>query len=695
MIKFKNIRLGVKFLLSFLIIGILPFAVIGLVALDKASQALSKQAYNQLEAVMEIKKSQVESFFAERKGDALVLANNPFTKQAITALTAAFEDGGQGFKGHGNERYDAPDSYRSVHDIYFPTFQYYMNQYDYYDIFLLNKDTGEVVFTVTKEPDFGIRVSAGDSALRDVWARSAVQGEVAVSDTKPYAPSNGAPAQFVSAPIVENGTTIGVVAMQIPLAHMNKFLMQRAGMGKTGETYLVGPDQLMRSDSFLDPENHSVSASFAHPDKGKVDTTASREALAGNTGEQVIIDYNGNPVLSAYTPVMIDGTRWALLAEIDESEAFAAVNALRWIMGVIGLIVVGVIIAAALLLTRAVTKPIHAGVRFAEIVAEGKLSETLDIDQEDEIGQLAAALNNMVLSLRSMFEEISSGVATLTSSSTELSAISQQMATSSEQTSDKSNMVAAAAEEMSANMSSVAAASEQASTNVQMVATAAEQMSATINEIAGNTEKGREVTTVAVTQASSASEKIGRLGNAAVEVGKVTEAINEISEQTNLLALNATIEAARAGEAGKGFAVVANEIKELARQTAEATEDIRQRIDGIQGTTSETVVEIQGIEKVIGDINEIVGTIATAVEEQSVSTKEIATNVNQAAQGIQDVNTNVSQTSTVAGDIAKDIGGVNLSSQEIAEGSTQVSQSAAELSKLAEQLDGLIGRFKV
>jgi methyl-accepting chemotaxis protein len=378
----------------------------------------------------------------------------------------------------------------------------------------------------------------------------------------------------------------------------------------------------------------------------------------------------------------------ALKAERDEHSAFTGMVIMTVTSLIVGL-------AMGFLLTLAITRPIKKGVVFANAMADGDLTQTLDVDQRDEIGVLAMALNQMAVNLRAMFKKTADGVSTLTASSTELSAISEQMAAGAEQTSGKSNQVAAAAEEMSANMNSVAAASEQASTNVQMVAAASEQMSATINEIAGNTEKGRMITGNAVNQAKNVSTRVAELGKAAVDVGKVTETINDISEQTNLLALNATIEAARAGEAGKEFAVVANEIKELAKQTAVATQDIRLKIEGIQSSTEGTVTEISQIEKVIADINEIVSTIATAVEEQSVSTKEIASNVNQAAQGIQDVNENVAQSSTVSASIAKDVVEVNQAAKEMADGTLQINSTAEELSKLAEELKAMVDQYKV
>ncbi len=352
-------------------------------------------------------------------------------------------------------------------------------------------------------------------------------------------------------------------------------------------------------------------------------------------------------------------------------------------------------LAFGIFLSVSITRPVQKGTAFAKRMAEGDFRETLYIDQKDEIGTLAQALNNMVSGLGRMIRDITEGVDTLSSSSMELSTISNQMASGARQTSEKSETVSTAAEEMSSNMASVSAATEQASTNVNMVATASEQMTATISEIAQNTEKALDITEKAVSEAESASNTVDQLGKAAREIGKVTESITEISEQTNLLALNATIEAARAGDAGKGFAVVANEIKELAKQAAGATDEIKQKIEGIQSSTDGTVKQIDQISRVINEVNEIVSIIATALEEQSVTTRDIAGNVAQAALGLQEVTENVAQGSTVASEIARDIAAVNEAAREMSSSSSQVNLSADDLNQLAEQLKTMAGRFKV
>jgi methyl-accepting chemotaxis protein len=765
MFRLNRLKLAYQCLFVFLLVGVLPLLVVGIAALKTSKTSLSNLACNQLISIRDIKKNQVLRYlqtindqmltFSE---DRMVVAamrefagsfnaldrDNHYSDEDIQALKAKLATYyHQDFSAHyaelnngrrpdadrivsqldkssivaqyhyikanphplgSKETLDrAPDSshYSQIHAQYHPIIRNFLKKFGYYDIFLVDPQSGDIVYSVFKELDYSTSLIDGPYARTNFaeafrLANQATRADaVFMVDFKPYLPSYEAPAGFLAAPIFDGQEKIGVALFQFPIDTLNTIMGERSGMGRSGETYLVGPDRLMRSDSYLDPEHHSVTASFQAPDQGKVDTEASQAALKGGTDATLISDYNGNPVLSAYAPVAFNGLNWALLAEIDAAEAFAPQHALFKLIAIVLFCGVTAVVVVALLFTRSITRPIAKGVDFAKAMSAGDLTQSLEIRREDEVGILATALNTMADNLKKMFADILKGVETLASSSTELSAISQQMASGAEQTAGNSNQVAAASEQMNANMNSVAAASEQASTNVQMVAAAAEQMSATINEITGNTAKGHTITDQAVHQAKSVSSRVADLGRAASEVGKVTETINEISEQTNLLALNATIEAARAGEAGKGFAVVANEIKELAKQTAEATHDIRLKIDGIQGSTEGAVTEIKQIEAVIVDINSIVSSIAAALEEQSTSTQEIAGNINQAARGIQDVNENVVQSSTVSAAIAKDISEVNQAAAEMAQGSQQANQSAEALSRLAEELQAMVTRFRL
>jgi methyl-accepting chemotaxis protein len=379
------------------------------------------------------------------------------------------------------------------------------------------------------------------------------------------------------------------------------------------------------------------------------------------------------------------------LKEANQAVAVAALSVGGWTVGI--LVLLGVL--GWLLVKASLLKPLQATGEFLERMATGDMRGEVRVGSADELGQMQSHLNNMAKSLRSMVTDITERAKVLMGSSAELEDMSDGLLKNAGELSMKSSTVAAASEEMNANMNNVAAAMEQASINVGTVATAAEEMSATIHEIAGNTDKTREVTQRAVDKATSASERVDKLGVAAREIGKVTEAITAISSQTNLLALNATIEAARAGDAGKGFAVVANEIKELANQTAMATDEIRQRIEGIQSSTAATVEEIAQVMAVIGEVRDYVATIAAAVEQQSAATREIAENVGQASQGIQEVNVNVSQASMVTAEIARDIVQVSDASGQISGNSTDLKQSSENLSMLAGALEQLVKKFKL
>lgn len=408
----------------------------------------------------------------------------------------------------------------------------------------------------------------------------------------------------------------------------------------------------------------------------------------------------GDQSIFVYTPFTIGRTTtpWSFAVSVPVDKVLQGVHTIRNMsVFIVALALVLVFIIIYFIASKIISAPIKKVVDGLKDIAEGEgdLTKRLRVTSQDEIGSLAKWFNIFMEKLQDLIKQTVVTSGSVGTSSAELLVISGDMVKSTSVTTSKADKVSTAAEEMSMNINAIASAMEEASSNINVVAAATEEMTSTINEIARNSEKARGISIRAVTSSSDASEKMNRLGAAAVDIGKVTETINDISNQTNLLALNATIEAARAGEAGKGFAVVAGEIKELSKQTADATHEIKSKIDGIQSVTVETVKEISSVVGIIHEISDIITTIATSVEEQSAATKEISENISQASTGIQEVNEKINRNANVASVISKEIADVDSSTGEILKNSDRVNQSADHLTELARMLSDKVGKFKV
>ncbi len=319
------------------------------------------------------------------------------------------------------------------------------------------------------------------------------------------------------------------------------------------------------------------------------------------------------------------------------------------------------------LVRKLVTKPLASAVDLADKIAHNDLAmEDLRVASDDEIGAATSALNTMKNNLRKTVQAISE--------------TSMQVAAASEELSSTSQNITANSEETSAQAKVVSSATVQVSQNLQTVATGAEEMGASIKEIAKNASEAAKIATSAVRVAETATATVSKLGDSSNEIGQVIKVITSIAQQTNLLALNATIEAARAGEAGKGFAVVANEVKELAKETAKATEDISRKIEAIQTDTKAAVEAIASISEVINQVNGISNTIATAVEEQNATTNEMARNVSEAAQG--------------SGEITSNIAGVAQAAESTSRGASDTQKAAQQLVETSAELRRLVEQFK-
>ncbi|MDA7978079.1 MAG: methyl-accepting chemotaxis protein [Pirellulales bacterium] len=779
--------LRTRLTLLFLGCGLVPLVVIAIIGYYVSQQNiaaveaevtidLAKKATDQLVALRDVKKKQIEDYFNTIRDQNLTFAHDRMIVEAMREFSSAFasyrserqfteeqlaqmksELAGY-YMGAFSEEYRAqnkgasPDAqlfldgldsealvlqhayiwanpnplgskdaltaspnnttYDGLHAKYHVPIREYLSKFGYYDIFLVDTQSGDIVYSVFKELDFGTSLKDGPyaqtnfaEAFRKANALES-PNEFVLVDFQQYAPSYEAPASFIATPIFDGEEKIGVAMFQMPIDRINQVMGLRTGMGETGETFLVGSDRLMRSDSYRDAEHRSIIASFRNQENGKVDTSTVTAAFNGDAGVTETTNYLGKRVLSAYAPVDLLGSQWALLAEQELQEAHAAVaqiqrstseatsNFVIWAVGIAFGMGVALVVLAVFMAGR-IVRPIRQAVDVLGQVGDGDLTKRLQAGGKDEFGQMATAFNSCLDQIHTIVARTAKDAATLENSSTELSKTAGELTSGAKNSETQSATVSSSAEELSINMKNMAQSTGQMSQGMQSVSSSIDQVTATISEIAHSAEKSASVAAEAAQLAEVSNEKINSLGSAADEIGKVIEVIQDIAEQTNLLALNATIEAARAGEAGKGFAVVATEVKELAKQTAAATDDIRNRIEAIQSSTSDTVNAIAEISEAINNVNSVARTIAASVDEQSGMTKDISKNVQEVADAADVVARGVSESAVASEEITKNIFGVDESAKLTSRGANKTQNASDELNALASSINALVSQFNV
>lgn len=647
---------------------ILPLLVVCYIAVTKASDALETTTKSNLLEQAQRLASLVESNLELQERLANTIATDPSIVRVVTVVN---EKGVENAKEEIAELHtDMQRKYKTLGEKYNGIFVSDKNGL----LFTGDQSNGNDFhgISIADREYFKAVQSSNKSALSEIL-RSKATGELTYVSCAPIQSANG---DFV-----------GVVGLSIKGSSLVGLISQ-AKAGDTGYAFMVDRNGIANAH----PDDKLILSADLHQLDGMEAITL--QILAGKAGVDAYV-FNGTAKMGGYAPV--PRMKWSIIFTQNQDEFLASTQAMRNLILAVSAGTVLLVVVLIYFASQGIIRPINGAVAGLKDIAEGEgdLTMRLKVESSDEVGEMAKWFNIFIEKLQGIIKEIADNATKVGASSTQLSEIAQDLLANADDSNHRATNVAAAAEEMSANLNTVAAAMEQSATNTNMVASAAEEMSSTINEIAENAEKARSVSSDAVAQAQNASNQVTALGDAARKIGKVTEAITEISEQTNLLALNATIEAARAGEAGKGFAVVANEIKELAKQTAAATLDIKSLIDDVQQTTRTAGVGINDISAVISGVNDIVATIATAVEEQTAATREIADNISQASQGTQEVNENVSQSSTVAGEISQNIAEVSTASGKISASSNEVKDSAHALLSHATQLNRIVGSFRV
>ncbi|MEZ4524842.1 MAG: methyl-accepting chemotaxis protein [Desulfobacterales bacterium] len=446
---------------------------------------------------------------------------------------------------------------------------HYAEQFGYADLYLIHPD-GHIFCTVKQGPDYRTDILKGPYAQSDLGRLIHTVLETksfAISDVSLYAAADNAPSIFMALPLIQKSEIELIVAVRMGLEPINAFMHQRDGMGERGETYLVGQDRLMRSDAVLDPANRSVRASLSNPEKGKVDTRAVQEALAGKTGAEIITDYRNTKVLSSYAPLRVGKNTWALIAETDEKEAFAAIRELEfWVYGTGGIGILAIIFFA-IRMTLSIGKPVK---------------------------QVAEGLNQWA---------------------ERVSAAADQVASASQLLSEGASEQAAASEQSSASLEEMRAASRETS---ELTAGAGELMRKNI-EKSGQSLKSLVNVTIQMNEIEADS----------AHIRKIITTIDEIAFQTNLLALNAAVEAARAGEAGAGFAVVASEVRNLALRSAAAARDTQELLDAIVRRIAGTARSIKQVNADFDGIIESATVMGEKTDEITRASRDVSGGIEQ------------------------------------------------------------------
>jgi methyl-accepting chemotaxis protein len=601
---FKKINLRVKLIAMFLLVGLLPVCVVGIMSLNRSRATVETMIFDRLDSISDLKKSEVEKWFKSSQGTVLGMAINPFVVESLELFDKSYT-------GSNNTGLKA----RLV-DIknYFPQ---YIKERGFDDLKLIGMD-GDVVYSVTKESDFGTNLKTGpykDSPLAAAF-NSAMNGGSGFGEYALYAPSGNTPACFVAAVVRKNNKIIGVFALKLTLAEIDAMMQSRIGMGKMGETVLVGPDFKMRSTSHSDPVNHSIEASFkGNVQNNGIDNESVREALAGKSGKMEGTGYVGDKVIWVYKPVEILGEKWAVLAKVLSNEIFEPVNNLNMFIWVL-------VSISALLITL-------AGVLTA--------------------GSIAGPISEVIKGLTAGSEQVAAAAGQITQSSQEIAQGASEQAASLEET--------------TSSMEEITSMVIQNADNSRQVNIMMRESKKTIDDAQASVEK--------------MVKTIADITDDSVESSKIVKTVEDIAFQVNLLALNASVEAARAGEAGKGFAVIAEEVRNLARRSADSAKYTGELI-------AKSQKNVETGSKITEDVKNILAKISEVAAKTGGLAAEVAAASEEQTRGLEQVNSAVADMDTVT---QRNSSGA----EETASASEELASQTLELNELVAKLAAVAG----
>lgn len=715
--NFISRSISSKLIAMFLIISIIPVIMIGILSYYTARNSLERFEYKQLESVGVLKTEQITNYLNNKFNELDVLSRSDDAFKSYQILKKYHDEGGSTPAGPFNIE---SARYQEIFGEVNPFFEIFMEAFNFHDMYFICAEHGHVMYSYDKGHDLGTNLITGpykNSGLAELWKSVKKYKKPMLVDFSIYGQPEK-PSAFLGAPIFnKDDKIVAIIALQLDIRKIDDIMQERSGLGESGETYLVGDDFLMRSDSRFTEESTIL--------KRKVETESVKLALEDKTGIHIINDYRGIPVLSYYSYIELDkrfgaNFNWVVISEIDESEAFASANLLANEVMIVAIIIAVVVIILAFIFARYFTKPIKKITQVAKAGAIGDFRQSFKVKQKDEVGELAKAFRsmqvnmmekaeqaiqisggdltldvkplsdkdemgnafrNMVNNLREQLNDINEVVSILTSSNSQLMSTIAQLSSSSNETATTVSEVTTTIEEVQ----QTAEVSVQKAKNVSVTA----QKSVQISESGiRSTEDSLEGMNKIQEQVKQIADTIIKLSEQSQTIGEITSSVNDLAEQSNLLAVNASIEAVKAGEYGKGFGVVAQEIRALADQSKQSTKQIRDILNDVQKAISSAVMATEQGGKAVDKG-------LTLAESSGDSISMLADSISEAAQASSQIAASSSQQLTGMEQLAAAMENIKLAATQNASGTKQAEEAVSNIKTIVENLKNLVNKYQI
>lgn len=685
MTAFISRSLMVKLMVILVLVALVPLVIVGAVSFFGGRTALQMKSMQMMSAIRDVQRGVLVDFLRDTVATTTFLADYDRVEMALESLSPAKSREWKSYTDAMGAPEDSKDWIIFTRLSRFLEFFLSLHRHDGYEDVLVIRPDGEVVFTVNKLDDLGQNLESGDlknSSLARVWKKVVETKRPAIVDFTMYGPATQ-PGFFVGAPVLtrKDKRFCGVLALRIGPQRINKTMRLPESAGKTAETYLVGSDKLMRSQSKFAKDSTVMETEIA--------TESVNAALGGREGAHVIKDHSGRQVLSAYGQARTSKEEglgadfeWTLLAQIHKQEALRPAVALALKTLGLGIAVAVAAIVLAFLVARSLSGPIKKLAEVANTVSRGDLTVKVpDLKRHDEIGTLGHAFSLMVENLRGHVSRLAEGVSVLSSSVSQITATVSQLTETVSETSSSVTETTTTVEEVrqSADVASQKA-KDVANTSRQAVNVSSEGKKATEDTVRGMN--------LIKEQMESIGETVGRLSEHSLAIERIIETVQDLADQSNLLAVNASIEAARAGDQGKGFAVVAGEIKSLADESREATDQIRAILQDTRTWVSAVVMATEQGSKAVD-----AGVQQSLVAGESITV--LANNVSASSQAASIIEASIDQQFTGVEQVSGAMAHINEAIKRNLSGAQQLQEAAQRLAELSSALKFMAEEYKL